>query len=165
MVLYRFREKTQVSAYEAIVAALEGNAVEFLFDKEEIAMLDEVIPKLSDINKNQFLKDREADKAELLKAREDAQKKLKRADEAKVAAEQAAEKAKAEMRRQADSEKAAKRAQRATDAAQKAQVTAAKKAQEKADALEEYVRCQAKAALYFLGIEDFEWNFDEAMFG
>jgi len=22
-----------------------------------------------------------------------------------------------------------------------------------------------KAALYFLGIEDFEWNFDEAMFG
>ena len=75
------------------------------------------------------------------------------------------------MKRQADSEKAAKRAQRATDAAQKAQATAAKnavvakKAQEKADALEEYVRCQAKVALYFLDIEDFEWNFDEAMFG
>ena len=49
--------KRKYSAYEAIVAALEGNAVEFLFDKEEIAMLDEVIPKLSDINKNQFLKD------------------------------------------------------------------------------------------------------------
>ena len=163
--------KRKYSAYEAIVAALEGNAVEFLFDKEEIAMLDEVIPKLSDINKNQFLKDREADKAELLKAREDTQKKLKRADEAKVAAEQAAEKAKAEMKRHADSEKATKRAQRAIDAAQKAQATAAKNAvaaknaQEKADALEEYVRCQAKAALYFLDIEDFEWNFDEAMFG
>ena len=132
-------------------------------------MLDEVIPKLSDINRNQFLKDREADWAELHKAREEAQKKLKRADEAKAAAEQAAEKAKTEMNRQADSKKAEKRAQRAADAAQKAQATAAKKAvaaqkaQERADTLEEFVRFQAKAALYFLDIEDFEWDFDEAM--
>ena len=74
------------------------------------------------------------------------------------------------MKRQADSEKAAKRAQRAANAAQKAQTTAAKKAvaaqkaQAKADELEESARFQAKAALYFLDIEDFEWNFEEAMF-
>ena len=161
--------KRNHSAYHAIKAALEGHAVEFLFDEEEIKELDEVIENLDKINKSQFLADREADKQAVMKAQEEATQKQLRADEARKEAERAEEKArdtKAEAAR-VGTDKAKKKADRAAAIAEKARNTAdkksyaAEKARAKAVAILEDARYQAKAALYFLDLEDFEWDFDK----
>ena len=163
--------KRNGSAYEAIKAALDGKAVEFLFDEEEIAMLDEVIPTLSELNWKQFLQDRESDKEALNKARTEAQEKQAKADQAKAAVENAEEKARAagEEADRLETETARKKVLRARNALEKARKTAdktaaaAQKASKKADDLYESAKYRAESALYFLGIEDFDWNFDEAM--
>ena len=163
--------KRNGSAYEAIKAALDGKAVEFLFDEEEIAMLDEVIPTLSELNWKQFLQDRESDKEALNKARTEAQEKQAKADQAKAAVENAEEKARAagEEADRLETETARKKVLRARTALEKARKTAdktaaaAQKASKKADDLYESAKYRAESALYFLGIEDFDWNFDEAM--
>ena len=161
--------KRDRSAYCAIQAALEGHAVEFLFDEGEIMELDEVIDKLDEINKAQFLEDRENDRKAVLKAREEAEQKQKKADEARIEAEIAAEKEK-EVRAEAiriGTNKAKKKADRASAVAEKARnaadkkAYAAKKAREKAAAILEDARYQAQAALYFLDLENFEWDFDK----
>ena len=161
--------KRGMSAYCAIRAAMEGKAVEYLFDEAELGILDEVEQNLSALNLKRFMEDRENDKKAVLEAREEAQQKQAAVDEAKIAASQA-EKAWKQIQEETatcGSVKEEKRLKRAESAFQKAldavakKVAAAEKAKDKAVKLYEYAKSQADSAIYFLEIEDLEWDFDE----
>lgn len=179
-------KRRDLNTYEAIRAALEGEATSFMFGEEEIKELDEVLEHLDQKNLEQFLQDKEADEKHLDCAREKADKKRKLADKREQAyteKERQASAAEAEAREarhmadqlaslggpeavcaEAKASKAEEIAQVKREKAEKAKLAAsssrekAKKEEEKVEALAAQVAWNIRAAAYFLEIPAEYWE-------
>ena len=162
-------KKHNLSAFEAIQAAVDGDALSFLFDDPEIAELDDVLKNLDAINRKRFFMDREEDKQRVRQLEETAAKK----EVAALDAEKKANEASAKAARIATGEErgvnSSAKIAKAKETAEKARVSAnnkkaqAEKARRDAQLAYEDALQRAQAALYFLELKDDEWNFDEFM--
>jgi len=178
--------KRKLNRYEAIKAAFDGEAKDYLFEEAEIMELDDVLKDLEQKNLEHFQTEIKARKAELEEAKKKAAEKKEKAQQSSEKAESAtieAEAAKAdaaEARRLADelgssggmnADTEEKSAAKAEEMALKKQANAekaraaasahkarAEKEAEKVRKFEKQIAWETRAWAYFLEIPEEEWQ-------